>query len=80
VIGVGEVEEVQVEVVREGVVVRAKVKAEEEVHRPTALHKLADPMAVAATAVREAISGAMVMAGDLVAEDEATRLQAYKRV
>jgi hypothetical protein len=74
VIGVAEVEEVQV--VREALV--ARVKAEGEVHHPTSLHKIVDPTAVADTAAQEANSGAMAVAEDLVGVVEVTRVQAVE--
>jgi hypothetical protein len=74
VIGVAEAEEVQV--VREVLVVR--VKAEEEVHQPTSLHKIVDPTAVAATAAQEDNLGAMVVAEDLVGVVEVTILLAVE--
>jgi hypothetical protein len=74
VIEVAEAEEVQV--VREVLVVR--VKAEEEVHQPTSLHKIVDPTAVAATAAQEDNLGAMVVAEDLVGVVEVTILLAVE--
>jgi hypothetical protein len=74
VIEVAEAEEVQG--VREALV--ARVKAEEEVHQPTSLHKIVDPTEVAATAAQEDNLGAMVVAEDLVGVVEVTIILAVE--
>ena len=73
-IEVAEAEEVQV--VREVLVVR--VKAEEEVHQPTSLHKIVDPTAVAATVAQEDSLGAMVVAEGLVGVVEVMIIRAVE--